>query len=118
MPARDMLIEYVKRGRDAGLSLVLATQQPSAIDDQILSQVNLAFTHRLAFQADIGAAVSRVPTKTPQGLRLKGAELKDFMDMIRVLDSGECFIGDQATSRAILARIRPRVTSHGGYSPI
>ena len=118
MPARDMLIEYVKRGRDAGLSLVLATQQPYAIDDQILSQVNLAFTHRLAFQADIGAAVSRVPTKTPQGLRLKGIELKDFMDMIRVLDSGECFIGDQATSRAILARIRPRVTSHGGYSPI
>ena len=30
-PARDALIEYVKRGRDAGLSLVMATQQPSAI---------------------------------------------------------------------------------------
>ena len=31
--------ENVKRGRDAGLSLVLATQQPSAVDSKILSQV-------------------------------------------------------------------------------
>lgn len=118
MPARDALVEYVKRGRDAGLSLVLATQQPSAIDDKILSQVNLAFTHRLAFQSDIAAAMSRVPTKSPQSLKLRGTELKDFVDMIRVLESGECFLGDQATSRAILTKIRPRVTSHGGYSPL
>lgn len=118
MPAREALVEYVKRGRDAGLSLVLATQQPSAIDDRILSQVNLAFTHRLAFQTDISAASARVPTKTPQALKLRGTEVKDFADMIRVLDAGECFLGDQATSRAILTRIRPRVTSHGGYSPI
>lgn len=118
MPARDALVEYVKRGRDAGLSLVLATQQPSAIDDRILSQVNLAFTHRLAFQADINAAVGRVPTKSLQSLKLRGSEVKDFIDMIRVLDAGECFVGDQATSRAVLTKIRPRVTSHGGYSPI
>jgi hypothetical protein len=118
MPARDALVEYVKRGRDAGLSLVLATQQPSAIDDRILSQVNVAFTHRLAFQADINAAVNRVPTKSLQSLKLRGSEVKDFTDMIRILDSGECFIGDQATSRAVLTKIRSRVTSHGGYSPI
>ncbi len=118
MPARDALVEYVKRGRDAGLSLILATQQPSAIDDRILSQVNIAFTHRLAFQSDINAAVNRVPTKALQSLKLNGSDVKEFTDMIRILDAGECFIGDQATSRAILARIRPRVTSHGGYSPV
>lgn len=118
MPARDALVEYVKRGRDAGLSLVLATQQPSAIDDRILSQVNMAFTHRLAFQSDISAAVSRVPTKSLQALKLKGTEVKEFADMIRILDAGECFLGDQATGRALLVKIRPRVTSHGGYSPI
>jgi uncharacterized protein len=39
--AKSALIEFVKRGRDAGLSLVLATQQPSAVDSRILSQVNL-----------------------------------------------------------------------------
>ena len=57
------LIDYVKRGRDAGLSLAMATQQPSAVDDRILSQVNLSFSHRLTFQADITASVHRIPTK-------------------------------------------------------
>ena len=116
-PARDALVEYVKRGRDAGLSLVLATQQPSAIDDRILSQVNLSFNHRLTFQSDINAAVGRVPTKTLSSLKVSGAALGDFGDMLRVLDAGQCFIGDHSTSRVVITTIRPRVTSHGGYSP-
>lgn len=116
-PARDALVEYVKRGRDAGLSLVLATQQPSAIDDRILSQVNLSFNHRLTFQSDITAAVGRVPTKTISSLKVSGANLGDFGDMLRVLDAGQCFIGDHSTSRVVITTIRPRVTSHGGYSP-
>jgi hypothetical protein len=117
-PARDALVEYVKRGRDAGLSLVLATQQPSAVDDRILSQVNLTFNHRLTFQSDIAAAANRIPTKTVSELKMAGITLTDFGDMIRVLDAGQCFLGDQATSRVMLVQIRPRITAHGGYSPI
>ena len=117
-PARAALVEYVKRGRDAGLSLVLATQQPSALDDRILSQVNITFSHRLSFQNDIGAALGRVPTKSVRSMKLSGTSLADFGDMMRVLDAGECFLGDQATSRAVLIQVRPRVSAHGGYSPI
>jgi hypothetical protein len=116
-PARNALVEYVKRGRDAGLSLVLATQQPSAIDDRILSQVNLSFNHRLTFQSDIAAAVNRVPTKTLSSMKMSGAVINDFGDMLRLLDAGECFIGDHSTGRAIASAIRPRITSHGGYNP-
>jgi uncharacterized protein len=116
-PARAALIEYVKRGRDAGLSLVLATQQPSAVDDRILSQVNLSFNHRLTFQSDVAAAISRIPTKTISQMRSGGATLGDFGDMLRYLDAGDCFVGDHATSRAVLIKVRPRVTAHGGYSP-
>lgn len=116
-PARAALIEYVKRGRDAGLSLVLATQQPSAVDDRILSQVNLALNHRLTFQSDVSAAISRIPTKPISQMRSGGATVGDFGDMLRYLDAGDCFVGDHATSRAILIKVRPRVTAHGGYSP-
>lgn len=116
-PARSALVEYVKRGRDAGLSLVLATQQPSAVDDKILSQVDFTINHRLTFQSDVEAARSRTPTKIIQNLKLGGSEISDFGDMIRLLNSGECFIGDHYTSRVILSRIRPRLSSHGGYSP-
>lgn len=116
-PARDALIEYVKRGRDAGLSLVLATQQPSAVDDRILSQVNLSFNHRLTFQSDVNSAISRIPTKPVSQMRSGGVTIGDFGDILRYLDSGDCFIGDHTTSRAVLVKIRPRVTAHGGYSP-
>ncbi|WP_123105622.1 ATP-binding protein [Acidithiobacillus sulfuriphilus] len=116
-PARGALVEYVKRGRDAGLSLVLATQQPSALDDRILSQVNVTFSHRLSFQSDINAAVNRIPTKSIGAMKFSGTNLTDFGDMVRVLDAGQCFLGDQASSRTVLVQIRPRVTAHGGYSP-
>jgi hypothetical protein len=117
-PAREALIEYVKRGRDAGLSLVMATQQPSAIDDRILSQVNVTLSHRLSFQSDIQAAVNRIPTKLLTTLRLSGIEVKDFGEMLRFMESGQCFLGDHNTSRTVLVKVRPRVTSHGGYSPV
>lgn len=116
-PARAALVEYVKRGRDAGLSLVLATQQPSALDDRILSQVNVTFSHRLSFQSDINAAMNRIPTKSVKSMKLSGTNLSDFGDMMRVLDAGQCFLGDQASSRAVLLQVRPRVSAHGGYSP-
>ena len=117
-PAREALVEYVKRGRDAGLSLVLATQQPSAVDDRILSQVNITLNHRLTFQSDISAATNRVPTKTISTMKMSGTQLDDFGDMIRVLDSGQTFLGDHGTSRVMLLQIRPRISAHGGYSPI
>lgn len=117
-PARSALVEYVKRGRDAGLSLVLATQQPSAVDDRILSQVNITLSHRLTFQSDITAAANRIPTKTIAHLKMAGTTLTDFGDMIRVLDAGQCFVGDQGTSRVMMLQVRPRISAHGGYSPI
>lgn len=117
-PARQALVEYVKRGRDAGLSLVMATQQPSAVDDRILSQVNLTLSHRLSFQADITAAVNRIPTKLLSAFKLQGIDVRDFGDMLRLLEAGQCFIGDHNTSRTVLMKVRPRITSHGGYSPV
>ena len=115
--AKDALIDYVKRGRDAGLSLVMATQQPSAVEDRILSQVNVSFSHRLSFQTDINAAVNRVPTKLLRQLKYRGTDTTDFGDMLRSLEAGECFLGDNNTGRTILIHVRPRITSHGGYSP-
>jgi hypothetical protein len=116
-PATAALIDYVKRGRDAGLSLVMATQQPSAVDDRILSQVNLTLSHRLTFQTDINAVMNRIPTKLLRDLKYAGKEITDFGDMLRYLEAGQCFIGDHNTSRTVLSSIRPRITSHGGYSP-
>jgi uncharacterized protein len=117
-PARAALVEYVKRGRDAGLSLALATQQPSAVDDRVLSQVNISLSHRLTFQNDIVSAIARIPTKTLSSIRIGGTKLSNFDDILRLLDAGQCFIGDHSTSRTVLLQMRPRITAHAGNSPI
>jgi len=116
-PGRKALREYVKRGRDAGLSLILATQQPSAIDSQILSQVNISINHRLTFDSDIKAATNRLPSKEILSMSVNGQNIKNFGDMIRLLEPGNSFISDSGTSRSIMIQIRPRISAHGGYSP-
>lgn len=116
--AKQALIEYVKRGRDAGLSLVLATQQPSAIDSRVLSQVDLLIAHRLVMDGDINAALARMPASLPAKVTIGGQEVTNPGAFLRVLDTREAWIADAESSRAFLVAMRPRLTAHGGDEPV
>ena len=115
--ATNPLIDYVKRGRDAGLSLIFATQQPSAVSSKLLSQVDLTITHFLGFDADIGAAIARMPTRTSVEYELNSQKVGSLNDVIRSLGAGEAFIADGASERVFVAKIRPRASAHGGSTP-
>jgi hypothetical protein len=115
--AKSALVEYVKRGRDAGLSLVLATQQPSAVDTRVVSQVDLMIVHRLVVESDIVAALSRLPATFPSAVHLGTQKITDSHALVRILDTREAWIGDAETSRTFLVAMRPRVTAHGGDEP-
>lgn len=115
--AKSILIEYVKRGRDAGLSLVLATQQPSAVDSRVVSQVDLLIVHRLVVDADISAALARVPANFPKNVSFGTTKISDRLGLIRALETGEAWVADAETNRAILVAMRPRVSAHGGDEP-
>ena len=106
--ATDSLIEYVRQGRQPGCSIVLATQQPSAIDSRILSQVDILICHKLVYQDDIKAVLQRMPSEIPN-------KLSDFR-FIRSLSIGSAIIGDkeESTSRAFLISVRPRISQHEG----
>ena len=114
--ATRSMIEYVKQGRDAGLSLVLATQQPSAIDTRVLSQVDLTLVHRLTFDGDISAALARIPAYLPNNFTL-GSTQKDPRMMVRLLETGEAIVGDSQADRTFVGIVRPRLTAHGGAEP-
>lgn len=116
--AKPALIEYVKRGRDAGLSLVLATQQPSAIDSSLLSQVDLTVVHRLVLDSDIAAATSRFPARFPSNVKLAERDVSDPRTLVRLLGEGEALVGDAESERGFIVRIRPRVTAHAGDEPV
>jgi hypothetical protein len=111
------LIDYVKRGRDAGLSLIFATQQPSAVNSKLMSQVDLTITHTLGFDSDISAAIARMPTRTSVDYEVNNEKVGTLVDVIRSLGPGEAVVADGASGRAFIAKIRPRVSAHGGATP-
>jgi hypothetical protein len=117
-PANDVIVDYVKRGRDAGLSLVLATQQPSALDSAAISQVDLSMIHRLTFEPDISAALQRLPSPMPKDVSASGRDISDPRVLIRALNPGECVVSDAEASRSFIMMSRPRVCPHGGGEPI
>jgi len=106
--ATDALIEYVKQGRRPGCSLVFATQQPSAIDSKVLSQLDLVLCHKLVFDTDLKAVMQRMPTMMP-----KEYEKNRFL---KTLPVGIALMGDRSelTSRAFCIQIRPRYSQHEG----
>ena len=116
-PANDPIVDYVKRGRDSGLSLIFATQQPSAVDDKLMSQVDITFTHALGTEADVQAAVARMPTSKPDSYKCAGESLKTPSDLIRSLKPGEAILADSATRRPFVVHMRPRLSVHGGDTP-
>ncbi len=111
------VIDYVKRGRDAGLSMVFATQQPSAVDPRLMSQVDMTFVHFLGFETDLQAAVARMPTRASFTYDIGSSRGIDIPNVLRALNPGECLVADAASGRAFATQIRPRVTAHGGNTP-
>ncbi len=108
------IVDYVKRGRDSGLSLIFATQQPSAVDRRLMSQVDVTLTHALGFESDLQAAIGRMPTRNILSYEIKSTRLSSMGDVIRCLDPGEAVVADASNSRAFLMRVRPRLSAHGG----
>ena len=107
-PASSALVEYVKQGRRPGCSLVFATQQPSAIDTKVLSQLDVIIAHKLIFDDDIKAIWKRTPTIIPGKYKRS--------NFIKTLPVGVGLTGDRSeeTSRAFIMAIRPRLSQHEG----
>lgn len=107
-PATNAIIEYVKQGRRPGCSMVLATQQPSAINSKVLSQVDIFISHKLVFNDDIHAVQKRMPAIIPENY-------KD-PNFIKTLPVGVALTGDRGeeTKRAFILKIKPRLSQHEG----
>ena len=107
-PAKDAIIGYAKLGRRFGCSLVLCTQQPSAVADEAISQADIIISHSLSHDADIRALQQRAPAVMPDAFRDKV--------FISSLPRGVALVFDQSTEnkRGFMMRVRPRLSKHGG----
>ena len=104
--AQPALERVLTRGRVPGVSIATATQRPSALPAVAISQSDLLVAHRLTAETDLAALDRARPTY------LDGA-----LDERLPREPGGALIVDDATESVHAARIRQRVTPHGGRSP-
>jgi len=102
---KEALIQWVKEGRQPGLSLVVASQQPSALDMEVLSQCDVIISHALTTKDD-KTALNRL-TKD-----YMGGELRVFID--KVSRTGQAVLVDDDVERVVMAQIKPRRSKPGG----
>lgn len=112
-PCTSVLIQYVKEGRNHGLSLMVTSQQPSAIHGEILSQVDCVIAHRLTVQSDIDAVIKSAKGRSPEKIT-SGAQTLVLADLLRELIQGQAYVSHGDTTRSFIMEVRPRVTAHGG----
>ncbi len=112
--AGEILTRYVREGRNYGLSFMVATQQPTALDSRILAQVDTLIAHKLTVQGDIDYVRKNMKSNLPQEVVHAGRTL-EFDDLLRSLDVGQALVSNTEADRAVLLDIRPRVSVHGGF---
>jgi hypothetical protein len=107
--ATDALVQVLREGRQPGLSLVLATQQPGKIHTDVMTQSDIVIAHRVTSKPDVEAL-----NHIMQSYMLD--TIKKQMDDLPAL-KGSAIILDDNSERIYPMRIRPRFTWHGGEAP-
>jgi len=107
--ASDALIQLLREGRQPGISLVLATQQPGKIHRDVMTQSDIVISHRVTSAPDLEALNQIMQSYLLQGI-------KENMNNLPTL-KGSAIILDDNSERIYPMKIRPRFTWHGGEAP-
>jgi len=105
--SKDILIRWAKEGRQPGLSLDVASQQPYAIDAEILTQCGIRVVHRITSKDDYRAIDALSQDYLSEGLP----------NQIKQLNGpGQTLVIDDDRESMIPVQVRPRQSLHGGFS--
>ncbi len=107
--ATDALIQLLREGRQPGISLALATQQPGQIHTDVMTQSDIVISHRVTSKPDTEALNYIMQSYVLESI-------KKQMDYLPTL-KGSAIILDDNSERIYPMRIRPRFTWHGGEAP-
>ena len=109
-PATEALVQILREGRQPGISLVLATQQPGQIHKDVMTQSDIILSHKVTSQQDIEALNQIMQTYLLDTIKKKMNELPN--------QKGSAIILDDNSERIYNMRVRPRFTWHGGEAPV
>jgi hypothetical protein len=114
------LKRLIDEGRNLGISIVAATQQPSGLDGSIRRNADLLFIHSMSMEDDIRAAAGMLTGPWPKNasvLKGGGRSSVDFFQAVRSLPRGYALVSSETLPRVMGVRVRPRLTESGdkGY---
>ena len=108
-PATDALIQILREGRQPGISLIIATQQPGEIHKDVITQSDIIISHRLTSKIDLEALNQMMQTYLL-------SDIQTFMnDLPKV--KGSAILLDDNSERIYPIQIKPKKSWHGGDSP-
>jgi hypothetical protein len=107
--ATDALVTIMREGRQPGVCLVLATQQPGKIHTDVMSQSDIVLAHRLTAKPDVDA----LATMSQSYLTTSLPRMLDELPRVK----GAALILDDNSERFFPVKMRPRFTWHGGEAP-
>ena len=107
--ATGPLLQLIREGRQPGISLIAATQQPGKMNTDVLSQCDLVISHRVTAKDDISALNRIMQSYMAESLSEAITELPRVKGCALVLDQNQ--------ERVYSAQMRPRFSWHGGETP-
>lgn len=103
--AKDTLIRWIKEGRQPGLSLAIATQQPSAVASDVVSQMDFILCHKITTRTDIQSL-------NELSQEYMGNQLKTYIKKIDKVGEAVCVDDEREVVKQV--QMRPRKSQHGG----
>ncbi len=107
--ATAALSRVIKEGRQPGIGLVIATQQPGKLDTDIITQSDIIISQHVTAKLDIDALNTVMQTYMSSDIK------KYLIDLPKM--PGACIILDDNSERIYPVQIKPRLTWHGGETP-
>ena len=108
--ATNALVTILREGREPGVSLVLASQQPGKIHTDVMTQADTVIAHRLTAKIDVDSLGKLMQSYMRHGL---DEELNKLPSI-----KGAGIIFDDMNEKLYPMQVRPRFTWHGGEAPI
>ncbi len=108
-PATAPLITILREGRQPGISLVLASQQPGKIHSDVFTQSDIVLAHRITANIDVQALGNIMQSYMREGL--------DKQLNLLPTEEGAAIVFDDINEKIYPIRVKPRYTWHGGSAP-
>ena len=108
-PATSALVQLLREGRQPGISMVLATQQPGEIHQEVMTQSDIVISHRITAKPDISALNNMMQSYL-------SLDILNYLNSLPK-ESGAAIILDDNSERIFPMAVHPKRSWHGGEAP-